>query len=134
MYFGECKIDSDHYGYLDNIWLDIAGYQKMKKTLYPTENSETLLRRVIEVSTSPKDIVADFYAGSGTTLAVAETLGRKWIGVDIGNQSINEIRKRLLQFPDRKRIDYFKINRQSFDQILEENSTIAYLIKIDIVK
>ena len=118
----------------DNIWLDIAGYQKMKKTLYPTENSETLLRRVIEVSTSPKDIVADFYAGSGTTLAVAETLGRKWIGVDIGNQSINEIRKRLLQFPDRKRIDYFKINRQSFDQILEENSTIADLIKIDIVK
>ncbi|MHA2176459.1 MAG: DNA methyltransferase [Candidatus Hodarchaeales archaeon] len=118
----------------DNIWLDIAGYQKTKKTLYPTENAETLLRRVIEVSTSQKDIIADFYAGSGTSLAVAETLGRKWIGVDIGNHSINEIRKRLLQFPDRTRIDYFKIKSLISDQKLEKKSTIANLAKIDIVK
>jgi adenine specific DNA methylase Mod len=118
----------------DNIWLDIAGYQKTKKTLYPTENSEILLRRVLEVCTSPEDIVADFYAGSGTTLAVAETLGRKWVGVDIGNQSINEIRKRLLQFPDRKRINYFKIKKQFLDRKSEKNPTIADLTKIDIVK
>ncbi len=118
----------------DNIWLDIAGYQKTKKTLYPTENAITLLQRVIEISTSPKDIVADFFAGSGTTLEVAEALGRKWIGVDIGNQSINEIRKRLLQFPERRSIDYFKIKREFSDQKMGKNPKIADSTQISLVK
>ena len=117
----------------DNIWLDIAGYQKAKKTLYPTENAESLLQRVIEISTSPKDIVADFFAGSGTTLAVAETLKRKWIGVDIGNQSIHETRKRLLQSPNGMPFDYFKLRGEIFNQNLEKKPTIADSIKIDIV-
>jgi len=116
----------------DNIWLDIAGYQKVKKTLYPTENAETLLRRVIEVSTSPTDLIADFFAGSGTTLAVAEKLGRNWIGVDIGSQSINEIRKRLLEFPNRMAIDYYKLNEQFLDQNLENIQILTDSSQIDI--
>ena len=82
----------------DNLWLDIAGYQKVKKTSYPSENSESLLKRIIEISTSEGDIIADFFAGSGTTLAVAEKLNRKWVGVDIGTHAVNEIRKRILEF------------------------------------
>jgi len=112
--------------YNDNIWLDIAGYQKAKKTLYPTENAETLLRRVIEVSSSPGDLVADFFAGSGTTIAVSEQLGRKWIGADIGSLSIHEIRKRLLQLPDTTAFDYYNLK----DQILDQNLNVDILTNV----
>ncbi|MCK4847769.1 MAG: site-specific DNA-methyltransferase [Candidatus Heimdallarchaeota archaeon] len=117
----------------DNVWLDIAGYQKVKRTLYPTENAETLLQRIIEVSTSPRDLVADFFAGSGTTLAVAEKLGRKWIGADIGSQSVHEIRKRLLQFPKRMAIDYYKLNKQILHQNSENIHLLADSSQVDII-
>ena len=83
----------------DNIWVDIAGYEKVKKTLYPTENSEVLLRRILEISTSEKDFIGDFFAGSGTTLAVAEKMKRGWIGADISLYSIHEIKKRIFKIP-----------------------------------
>ena len=94
-----CRKNADpieHRYSLDNIWLDICGYEKTKKTLYPTENSIKLLKRVINLYSKEGDIVADFFAGSGTTVAVAQELDRKWIGVDISHYSINEMRKRLL--------------------------------------
>lgn len=93
----------------DNLWIDIAGYEKLKKTLYPTENSEALLSRIIKISTEKGDLVADFFCGSGTTLAVAEKLGRMWVGVDIGNYSIHEVRKRLLKIPNNVPFNIFKI-------------------------
>ena len=65
-------------------------------TAYPTENSEALLRRVIEVASRPNALVADFFGGSGTTAAVAEKLGRRWITCDVGRFSTHTIRKRLL--------------------------------------
>ncbi len=80
----------------DNLWIDVAGYEKLKKTLYPTENSETLLSRIIQISSDEGDWIADFFCGSGTTIAVAEKLKRKWVGVDISPFSIQEIRKRIL--------------------------------------
>ena len=93
----------------DNLWIDVAGYEKMKKTLYPTENSETLLSRVIKTSTEEGDIIADFFCGSGTTLAVAEKLKRKWVGVDIGYYSIHEIKKRLLRIPNNNSFNIFNL-------------------------
>jgi len=84
----------------DNLWIDITGYEKVKKSLYPTENSEVLLKRLIEISTDPGDIIADFFSGSGTTLAVSEKLKRKWIGIDIGLMSINETKRRILNLPN----------------------------------
>ncbi|MFX0093326.1 MAG: DNA methyltransferase [Candidatus Hodarchaeota archaeon] len=80
----------------DNIWVDIPGYEKSKKTLYPTENSEILLKRLISLCTTAGDLLADFFCGSGTTVAVAERLDRRWIGVDLSQYSLYEIRKRLL--------------------------------------
>lgn len=94
----------------DNLWLDIAGYEKIKKTLYPTENSETLLSRIIRISSDEEDIIADFFCGSGTTIAVSEKLKRKWVGVDIGQYSINESRKRILKISPSVSFDMFQIS------------------------
>jgi len=63
---------------------------------YPTQKPEQLLHRIITASSNEGDLVADFFCGSGTTLAVAEKLGRKWIGTDLGRFAIHTSRKRLI--------------------------------------
>lgn len=63
---------------------------------YPTQKPEKLLERVIKASSNEGDIVCDFFCGSGTTLAVAEKLGRKWIGTDLGKFAIHTTRKRMI--------------------------------------
>ena len=79
---------------LDTNWTDVAGYAF--KTGYPTENAEPLLQRVIDIATVEGDLVADFFNGSGTTIAVAEQMGRKWIGTDLGKFAIHTARKRMI--------------------------------------
>ncbi|MBI2013818.1 MAG: site-specific DNA-methyltransferase [Candidatus Colwellbacteria bacterium] len=63
---------------------------------YPTQKPFGLLRRIIETSTEPNDLVADFFCGSGTTLEVAEKLQRRWIGSDLGKFGIHTSRKRMI--------------------------------------
>jgi len=63
---------------------------------YPTQKPEILLERIIKSSTKEGDIVADFFSGSGTTAAVAEKLGRKWIVSDLGKFGVHTARKRLI--------------------------------------
>lgn len=63
---------------------------------YATQKPESLLERIIMSSSKEGDLVADFFCGSGTTLAVAEKLGRKWIGADLGRFAIHTSRKRLI--------------------------------------
>ncbi|PIR98070.1 MAG: site-specific DNA-methyltransferase [Candidatus Colwellbacteria bacterium CG10_big_fil_rev_8_21_14_0_10_42_22] len=63
---------------------------------YPTQKPEKLIERIINASSNEGDLVADFFCGSGTTLAVAEKLGRKWIGSDLGKFSIHTTRKRMI--------------------------------------
>jgi adenine specific DNA methylase Mod len=79
---------------IDSNWTDIPGYSF--STPYPTENAEQILERVIAASSNEGDLVADFFCGSGTTGAVAEKLGRRWIMADIGRFAIHTTRKRLL--------------------------------------
>ncbi|MFX1376204.1 MAG: site-specific DNA-methyltransferase [Promethearchaeota archaeon] len=67
-----------------NDWLDIPGYSQVHK--FSTENSEEILQRVIESGSRENDVVLDFFLGSGTTIAVAQKLNRKWIGIEIGDQ------------------------------------------------
>ncbi|MEW5865541.1 MAG: DNA methyltransferase [Bacillota bacterium] len=67
-----------------------------EKTGYATQKNESVLRRIINASSNPGDLVADFFCGSGTTLAVAEKLGRRWIGCDLSRFAIHTTRKRLL--------------------------------------
>lgn len=80
-----------------DVW-DIAYENKMSKWNlgYPTQKPMELIKRFVEVCSDEGDIVADFFIGSGTSLHVAETLGRKWIGSDIGKFSINIARKRMI--------------------------------------
>jgi adenine-specific DNA-methyltransferase len=63
---------------------------------YPTQKPEQLLQRILSASSNEGDLVGDFFCGSGTTLAVAEKMGRKWIGSDLGRFSIHTSRKRLI--------------------------------------
>jgi len=79
---------------VDSNWTDISGYSQYWD--YPTENSEQLLERVIFTSSNAGDLVLDAFAGSGTTGAVAEKLGRRWIMIDCGKLAIYTMQKRLL--------------------------------------
>jgi len=84
---------------LSDIWTDInpINSQAVENLGYPTQKPEPLLQRIISASTNSDSIVADFFCGSGTTIAVAEKLGRRWIGADLGRFSIHTTRKRMLQ-------------------------------------
>ena len=68
-----------------------------EKVGYDTQKNENLLERVIKSATSDGDLVLDCFCGSGTSQAVAEKLGRRWIGVDLGRYAIHTTRKRLIQ-------------------------------------
>ena len=81
-----------------DVWTDLP-YIRANTTEYQafsTQKPERLLKRIILASSDKGDIIADFFCGTGTTLAVAEKLGRRWIGSDIGNHAINISRKRIL--------------------------------------
>lgn len=80
------------------MWDDInnVASNRSESVDYPTQKPEALLERIIKASSNEGDIVADFFIGSGTTLAVAEKLGRKWIGSDLGKFAIHTTRKRLI--------------------------------------
>lgn len=69
---------------------------------YPTQKPEKLLQKLLLASSKKGDLVMDFFCGSGTTLAVAEKLGRRWIGCDIGKLSIYTTQKRLLEIDESK--------------------------------
>ncbi len=88
---------------INDIWTDIKGYSQYYD--YPTENSEELLERVIESSSQKGDLIMDFFCGSGTTLAVAEKLNRRWIACDIGKLAIYTTQKRLLEIDQSKDLE-----------------------------
>ncbi|MGH8070268.1 MAG: site-specific DNA-methyltransferase [Candidatus Entotheonellia bacterium] len=78
---------------------------------YPTQKPEALLNRIIRASSQPGDLIADLFCGSGTTLAVAEKLGRRWIGCDLGRWAIHVTRKRLLGIENCKPFEVLNLGR-----------------------
>jgi len=90
-YVDEGKIPEDY-------WIDIEQLNRedSERIDYPTQKPERLLKRIIAVSSNKNDLIADFFCGSGTTAAVAEKLGRKWIACDLGRFAIHTTRKRLI--------------------------------------
>jgi DNA modification methylase len=80
---------------VDYLFIDIENQASPRRTGYPTQKPEELLERILLASTDEGDLIADFCCGSGTTLAVAQKLGRRWIGCDIGEQAIEVSTKRL---------------------------------------
>ncbi len=89
----------------DDVW-DLSGVFNMsyEYTQYPTQKPETLLERIILGSSDPGDLVLDCFAGSGTTGAVAEKLGRRWIMCDFGKHAIYTMQKRILTISESKKL------------------------------
>ncbi len=84
-----------------SLWIDedvrIGLMDSSKEAVgYDTQKPERLLQRVVQSATSPDALIADFFAGSGTTAAVAEKLGRRWITTDLGKPACMIMRKRLI--------------------------------------
>lgn len=83
---------------VSDVWeLPVINPMALERVGYPTQKPEALLERIIKASSNAGDLVADFFVGSGTTAAVAEKLGRKWIATDLGKFAIHTTRKRLIQ-------------------------------------
>ncbi len=81
----------------NSVWeLPYVNSQARDRTHYPTQKPVELLTRLLQGLTTADDLVADFFAGSGTTLVAAEQLGRRWIGCDTGALAIGTARQRLL--------------------------------------
>ncbi len=82
-----------------DVWTDVSVLNSAaeERVAYPTQKPEALLERIVKASSNEGDLVADFFCGSGTTAAVAEKLGRKWIATDLGKFGIHTTRKRLIQ-------------------------------------
>ena len=81
-----------------DVWIDIPPLQgnSLENTSYATQKPEKLLERIIKASSNEGDLVCDFFGGSGTTAAVAERLGRRWITCDIGKPASLVMRKRFI--------------------------------------
>ncbi|MBI2828141.1 MAG: site-specific DNA-methyltransferase, partial [Acidobacteria bacterium] len=76
-----------------SLWLDVHAYENQK--LYPTAKHEDFIERILAFASRPGSLVLDCFVGSGTTSAVAQRLGRRWIGCDINRGSIQTTAKRL---------------------------------------
>jgi adenine-specific DNA-methyltransferase len=117
---------------VDSVWDDIppvnpAGAERWG---YATQKPEALLARIIEASTDDGDLVADFFVGSGTTAAVAEKLGRRWIACDLGRFAIHTTRKRLLNIPDCRPFEIQNLGayeRQRWQQESGNGAVRAYI-------
>ncbi len=82
---------------LQDVWTDInpIGAQAAERMGYPTQKPETLLKRIIETSSKPGELVLDPFGGCGTAIIAAQRLGRRWIGIDITHLAITLMKKRL---------------------------------------
>lgn len=83
---------------VEDYWTDIYTVDRVRSEMmgYATQKPEALLERIIKASSNEGDLVCDFFGGSGTTAAVAERLGRRWITTDIGKPATLVMRKRLI--------------------------------------
>ena len=98
---------------VDSVWDDIPPVNPMssERCAFPTQKPEGLLERIIKASSNEESLVADFFCGSGTTLSVAERLGRRWIGCDLGRWAIHVTRKRLLGIEDCKPFEVLNLGK-----------------------
>ena len=97
----EYKYYDDAPAYPTDVWTDISHIQQRdpQRTGYDTQKPQKLLERIIGCSTRPGDLVADLCCGSGTTLAAAAALGRRFVGMDPAPAALAAARKRLLDAP-----------------------------------
>ena len=111
-----------------DVWeMPIINASAKERLGYPTQKPESLLERIINASTNIDDIILDAYCGCGTSVAVAERINRKWIGIDITYQSISLILKRLEDSFGKTVLDNIELNGVPKDM----DSAIALANKSD---
>jgi adenine-specific DNA-methyltransferase len=97
---------------MDDVWdLSIIAPVAHERTGYATQKPEALLERIVVGGSVSGSLVADFFCGSGTTLAVAEKLGRRWIGCDLGRWGAHVTRKRLLGIENCKPFEVLNLGK-----------------------
>jgi len=98
---------------VQDTWIDFYGIssQSNERLGYETQKPEALIERIVKASSVKGDIVLDVFCGSGTTLAVAEKLGRRWIGCDLGRFAIHTTRKRLLEIDGCKPFEILNLGK-----------------------
>lgn len=103
-------------------WHTIVPTNGREKTGYPNQKPEGILRRVVQASSAPGGWVLDFFAGSGTTAAICRQLGRRFVMVDINEEAINVMRRRL----GGKRISYLDEGGSTMDLVApaDESATL----------
>lgn len=96
--FRKLRPEDDKGDPISSLWDDIFRLYNSHESLgYPTQKPEALMERIIKASSKEGDLVADFFCGCGTTIAAAQRLGRKWLGVDISHLAVKLIMDRLLK-------------------------------------
>jgi hypothetical protein len=97
---------------LGDVWeIPVINPMAIERTGYATQKPEALLNVVLSAVSNTGDLVADFFCGSGTTLAVAEKLGRRWIGCDLGRWATHVSRKRLLSIEGCKPFEVLNLGK-----------------------
>lgn len=101
------RYESEYEGtVLQDIWTDVNKLHNQSPEIlgYPTQKPEALLERILLSSSNPGDLVIDIFGGSGTTAAVAEKLGRRWITCDFGKHSIYTIQSRIATLAESQKL------------------------------
>ena len=98
---------------VDDVWRMpmLQPADRTENTGFRTQKRKTIVERAISAASGPGDLVADFFAGSGTTLVAAEEAGRRWIGADLGRFAIQTTRKRLLGIPGCRPFEVLNLGR-----------------------
>ncbi|MCF8054162.1 MAG: site-specific DNA-methyltransferase [Deltaproteobacteria bacterium] len=84
-----------------------------EKTPHPTQKPEELLRKLVLASSNPNDLVVDPFSGSGTTLVVAEQLGRRWLGCDLSHEYNEWAMRRLESIPHKTKEEWIALDREN---------------------
>lgn len=123
---------------LEDWWADLASiaYSHSEIVDYPTQKAEALLERIIKASSDKGDLVMDCFSGSGTTLAVAEKLGRKWIGCDINKGAIlvstERLNKIIQNDKNKTAFKIYNVNHYNvFNNDIQAKQLLIEIYKID---
>lgn len=121
-------------GILARDWfvMDFVNQSANENLHYPTQKPEALLEKIIKASSNEGDLIGDFFVGSGTTLAVAEKLGRKWVGSDLGKFSVHTTRKRMIDVQRKKKkngedfraFEILNVGKYERDNFVDVNSDL----------
>ena len=132
----EVWLDAKHGAQLTDWWTDISSLKHgfNESVGYPTQKPEALIDRIISASSNEDSIVLDCFVGSGTTAAVAERPGRRWIAADINKGAIQTTMKRLQKLPDTQRgIVHYRVNNYDASTDLERRDIVIkkYGVQVD---